>query len=164
MVDPPPWATPLLGPAAVRFEPHTLRLALSLLLERESEGRCRGIVMDPRLQRPGEDDDDFFERLESDPELTAYFFIVPTKAKVVGTVFEEGMLRRDFKYGKRPRIFLFLESGTVRCLPGGSFEFVEKGKRARYLRSFARKAEHVEIWNSLDDMKEAVLNRALVGL
>ncbi|MDG7006389.1 MAG: hypothetical protein JRM86_05585 [Nitrososphaerota archaeon] len=120
--------------------------------------------MDPRLQHPGEDDADFFERLEGDPELVAYFFIVPAKAKVVGTVFEEGMLRRDFKYGKLPRIVLFLEAGTVRSLSGGTFEFVEHGKRARYLRSFARKAEHVEIWNSLDDLKEAVLNRALIGL
>ncbi len=119
--------------------------------------------MDPRLQRPGEDDTDLFERLEGDPELEAYYFIMPAKAKVVGTVFEEGMLRRDFKYGRNPRISLFLEASTVKSLPGGGVEFVEKGKRARYLRSFSRKAEHVEFWSSLDDLKEAVLNRALLG-
>jgi hypothetical protein len=119
--------------------------------------------MDPRDQLPDEDDVEFFERLEGTPGLAAYYFIVPARAKVVGTVFEEGMLRRDFKYGGHPRIVLFIEAQTVKRLDGGTFEFTEKGKRSRYLRSVVRKAEHVEFWETFDDLREAVLQRALIG-
>lgn len=162
-VAPPAWVTALLGPEASPFQPHSLRLVLSALLERESRGTCRGIVMDARDQLPDEDEVDFFERLERTPGLAAYYFIVPARAKVIGTVFEEAMLRRDFKYGVRPRIVLFLEAQTVKRLEGGAFEFTEKGKRARYLRSVLRKAEHVELWETFDDLREAVLQRALIG-
>ncbi|MDG6969840.1 MAG: hypothetical protein JRN54_01870 [Nitrososphaerota archaeon] len=141
-----------------------LRKALAIHLERESSGEWHGLVMDPVGQRPGEDDADYFERIEGENNPVAYLFIIPEKAKIIGTVFEEGMLRRDFKYGVKPRIILFLEEGTALALQGGVYEFISKGKRARYLRSLARKAEHVEFWRTFDELRDAVLWRVLVGL
>ncbi len=163
-VAPPAWATSLLGPGAHPFTPHNLRKALAIHLERESFGEWHGLVMDPEGQKPGEDDADYFERIEAENNPVAYLFIIPEKAKIIGTVFEEGMLRRDFKYGIKPRILLFLEEGTALAFPSGAFEFVSKGKRARYLRSLARKAEHVEFWRTFDELRDTLLRRVVIGL
>ncbi len=161
---PPAWVASLLGPEAHPFTPRTLRKALAVLLDRESSGEWHGLVMDPEGQLSGEDDADYFERIEEEHTPVAYVFVIPEKAKIIGTVFEEGMLRRDFKYGHGPRVLLFLETGTANALPGGVYEFVSKGKRTRYLRSLARKAEHVEFWRTFEDLRDDLLRRVLVGM
>ncbi len=45
-----------------------------------------------------------------------------------------------------------------------SYDVIIRGKRTRYLKSLARKAEHVEFWHSLEELRESVLQHALVGL
>lgn len=56
-------------------------------------------VMQPADQLPGEDEADFFARLEAEYAVDAYFVIIPLNAKVLGTICEGGMLVRDFKWG-----------------------------------------------------------------
>ncbi len=144
------------------FTPRILRLALSALIERESEGRCRAVIMGPADQWEGEDEADFFHRIELERKVDAYFFIVPARCKVLGTIFEEGMLVRDFQRGRAPLIVLFPKDRTFKESEDGSVMFVEKEKRTQYLRSLARKAVHVQPWGSLEELRDAVLQWALL--
>jgi hypothetical protein len=48
--------------------------------------------MDPSGQRPAEDSADFFRRPEVENFEDAYFTVLPARAKVLGTIFEGGML------------------------------------------------------------------------
>ncbi len=147
------------GPPAA-LTPHRLRLALRAAIAKESGGSRAGIVMERQDQAPGEDDAEFFRRLELAEAVDSYFVILPARAKVIGTVFEGGMLRRDFHHGLHPRIVLFLEKGVAFEKAGGRWEFQVKGKRTRYLESLAARATHVAIWVDLDDLLEQVLQRA----
>jgi hypothetical protein len=108
-------------------------------------------------QAAAEDDADFFGRLEVSEAVDAYFIILPRQAKVLGTVFEGGMLRRDFHYGVRPRIVLFLEAGTAEFDARSRWVFQVPGKRTRYLESLAARAEHVVVWADLDELMDQVL-------
>ena len=111
--------------------------------------------MTPDQARTGEGPADFFRRLEVEARIDAYFFIVPLRAKVLGTVFEGGMLQRDFHYGRPPRVAMFLQRGFARESKGG-LTFTAKGKRTRYLESLAAEAEHVALWDSFDELLELV--------
>jgi hypothetical protein len=116
---------------AVPFNPKLLRLALAKLIHQESAGRVAGLVMDPAYQRPEESDSDFFRRLELENRVESYIVIVPSRAKLLGTLFEGGMLIRDFHHGDHPRIAFYPESSMVKISMAGSVEFVEKGNRTR---------------------------------
>lgn len=86
----PAWA---LGARREPFTPNHLRQLLAERIAAASEGTVAGLVMDPVDQRPGEDDADFFQRLEQG--VKAYMVILPARAKVLGTIFEGGLLVRD---------------------------------------------------------------------
>jgi hypothetical protein len=120
--------------------------------------------MDPKDQLAGEDDSDFFRRLEVERGVDSYFIIVPPQAKVLGTVFEGGMLIRDLHYGRRSTFSLFPSASSVEIRDDGEVVFLEKGKRTQYLRSLARKALHFQPWDDMEDLREAVLSRALIDL
>ncbi len=100
--------------------------------------------MGPNLRRAGELDADLFRRLELEALVDAYFFVFALRAKVLGTVFEGGMLLRDFHLGGHPRIYLFIERGFAALRRDGSVEFTATGKRTRYLESLAAHAKHVD--------------------
>jgi hypothetical protein len=162
VVPPPLWVEHALGSPAAPFTPKLLRVALGALILQESSGKCRTVVMDPGEQHPGEDESDFFHRLELDWGVDSYFIIVPSGTKVLGTVFEGGMLIRDLHYGKRSTFSLFPQASSVDVRDDGEMVFIEKGKRTQYLKSLARKASHVQPWTDFEDLREAVLSRALI--
>lgn len=143
------------------FQPKTLRIALGILIEKESGGNCKAIVMDPSDQQPGESDIDFFRRLEIENSVDSYFIVVPARTKILGTTFGEGILARDFQLGRAPYVALFPEMSTVRELANGDVEFTEKGKRTRYLKALARKSRHVEPWDGLEDLRDLAVARAM---
>lgn len=150
----------LLGRSSTPYQPRDLRRAAALLIAKDSDGRRLGFVMDPSEQRPGEDEADFFRRLEVEHLVDAYFIILPDRAKVLGTVFEGGMLVRDFHFGRSPRIVLFAEDSVIKSDGRGAFEFVSKGRRTRYLRSLATRAEHVVVWRGLERLFASILDLA----
>lgn len=131
------------------------------MIEREDPSR-RGIVMDPEQQGAKELDGDFFHRLEQENQIDAYFLIIPMRSKVLGTVFEGGMLERDFHYGMSPRLLLFLEEGFAKEGPKGSFQFLSKGARTRYLETLAHRAHHTGIWSQPEALLDMVLEWAFV--
>jgi len=116
--------------------------------------------MDPARQRSGEDDADFFRRLEIVEGVDAYFIILPSRAKLLGTIFEGGMLVRDFHYGRAPSLTLFVERPLIAADGRGGFEFVARGKRTRYLRSLVGRAHHVQIWETVEELLASILDRA----
>lgn len=111
--------------------------------------------MTPDRAKAGEGVADLFRRIEVEEKVDAYFVLVPLRTKVLGTVFEGGMLQRDFHYGRSPRIVLFLERGFAKE-DGGAYTFTVKGKRTRYLESLAEGAEHVLFWDSYEELLDAV--------
>lgn len=122
--------------------------------------------MDRDDQQPGELDGDFFHRLEVDLNIQYYFVILPPRCKVLGTVFEGGMLERDFHWGGHPKITVFLHESIIEPSDhAGSFEFREKGKRTRYMESVVARAENVVVWAHPDALmaKASKQTRALAG-
>lgn len=156
----PPWLRAYLNPLPAVATPMQIRQAMGVRIERESGGAWRGIVMDSRNQKTGEDDADFFRRLETQGNVMAYYFFVPNRSKIMGTAFEAGMLRRDFHYGQHPRIALFAEAGFMAFRDDGTVELAIKGKRTRYFASLIHIAEHVEDWRTLEEGFENVGRRA----
>jgi hypothetical protein len=136
-------------------------LAAAEVIGRDSSGKRSGIIMDSADQRPREDDATFFRRLEIDHRVDAYFVFLPARAKVLGTVFEGGMLIRDFQFGRNPRIVLFVEAHLLAPDWRGGFEFVAKGKRTRYLRSLIARTHSVIRWTEADELLSSVV--ALAG-
>lgn len=118
--------------------------------------------MDPDDQRDDESDGDFFRRLEDEHDVDAYFIVFPTRTKVLGTIFEGGMLERDFHYGQNPSVLLFLEDGFAKRQAPGTYTFTAKGKRTRYLETLAERAHHVEFWETFEELSDAIVTRALV--
>lgn len=160
-VPTPIWAQAALEEAPDSFTPKHLREAAAAILEDEDPTR-QGVVMDPEAQEEGESDGEFFHRLEDEHDVDAYFVIVPMRTKVLGTVFEGGMLERDFHYGRNPTVLLFLEEGFARNEGDGAYTFIAKGKRTRYLESIAERAHHVHLWETLEGLIDAVLAWAFV--
>ena len=146
-----------------RFTPKALRLQAAACIARATQGEIQAVVMDPKAQLPDEDDAAFFHRLEVERQTETYFIIVPTRAKVLGTVFEGGMLVRDFQWGRNPRILLFLQEGFAEEDEDGGFTFTEAGKRTRYLESLANNAHHVERWSTFEGLMDAVQEWAEVA-
>ncbi len=146
----------------IPLTPNGLRLQLAEAIRLDSGRARRALVMGRDERAPGEDDADFFRRLELANRVDAYFVILPLRAKVLGTVFEGGMLRRDFHHGLSPRIFLFLERGIAEVDPQGRWTFKEKGKRTRYLESLAVRSEHIAVWADVGDLFDQVLRWAAV--
>lgn len=159
-VPAPLWVREALEEEPDPFSPKHLRQAAASLIEDEAPNR-RGIVMDPADQHEGESDGDVFHRLEQEHDVDAYFVIVPMQTKVLGTIFEGGMLERDFHYGMNPSIVLFLEEGFAEDFGGGVYRFTAKGKRTRYLESLAERAHHVHVWDSFEGLIDAVLEWAM---
>lgn len=141
------------------FTPKDLREALAALIAEEYPGR-QGVVMDPGDQGEDESDGDFFHRLEREHEVDAYFIVFPTWTKVLGTIFEGGMLERDFHYDEDPTVLLFLQEGFARYEGAGEYTFTAKGKRTRYLETLAERAHHVAFWDSFEALEEKVLTWA----
>lgn len=160
-VPAPIWAQDALDHHPDPFTPKHLREAAAAVIQDEDPAR-QGVVMDPGDQREGESDGDFFHRLEDEHDVDAYFIIVPMQTKVLGTIFEGGMLERDFHYGQNPTVLLFLEQGFARREDGGTYTFTAKGKRTRYLESLAERAHHVHFWETFEELIDAVLTWALV--
>lgn len=154
--EPPIWIAGLLGERPDAFTPRHLRLAAAAWIERKSGGGRRGFVMLSEEQRPGEPDARFFRRLEVENEVDAYFILLPLHAKLYGTVFEGGMLVRDSLFGRDPSIVLFIESGFAEADGAGGFVFLVKGKRTRYPRGLVAAAEHAELWETYEDLLDAV--------
>lgn len=160
---PPPHELPeLLGE---RYTPKSLRTAAARRITAETEGNVRTIVMDSADQRPGEDEADFFHRLEVEHDVDTYLIVVPTRAKVLGTVFEGGMLVRDRQRGLDPRIGFFPQRGYARQALDGTVDFeteAAKGKRTRYLQSVTRAAQHVELWERPEDLLPRLVARSVM--
>lgn len=64
--------------------PHQVRQLLARMVAEDSGGLLRGVVMDPTEQREGEDDADFFARIEREHRLRWYYLVVPKGCKLVG--------------------------------------------------------------------------------
>lgn len=141
------------------FTPKHLREALAALIEEEYPDR-QGVVMDPDDQGKDESDGDFFHRLERQHEVDAYVIVFPTRTKVLGTIFEGGMLERDFHYDEDPTVLLFLQEGFARHEGGGKYTFTAKGKRTRYLETLAERAHHVGFWGSFEELEGKALTWA----
>lgn len=155
-VEAPTWLlTELKDLGEQGYQPKHMRTYLKRIIERDPSRRA--VVMDPSGQKPGERDGDFFHRLEIENEVDSYVITVPSNTKVLGTVFEGGMLERDFHYGANPRILLFLQSTYAGRDHHDKIEFVEQGKRTRYLESLADRAHHVGLWEEPEDLMELVL-------
>ena len=150
----------LMGPSSSPYQPRHLRVAAASLLAKDSGGRRLGFVMDPSVQRPAEDEADLFRRLELEHRVDAYFIVLPARTKVLGTVFEGGMLVRDFHFGRNPRIVLFVEESVIESDGRGRFEFIAKGKRTRYLRSLVTRAEHVVVWRGVERLLASIVDAA----
>lgn len=158
-VQAPLWAEDVLDSDLDAFTPKHLREALAAHIALEGPVR-EGVVMDPADQREGESDGDFFHRLEREHDVDAYFIVVPTQTKVLGTIFEGGMLERDFHYDEDPTVLLFLQEGFARDHGGGEYEFTAKGKRTRYLETLAERAHHVAFWDAFEELLDKVLTWA----
>lgn len=137
------------------YQPKDLRVHLARMIS-EEDGTRRGVVMDPAHQRPDEPPGEFFRRLELEHSVDAYCIIVPHATKVLGTVFEGGMLERDFHYGQNPRILLLLDRRFA-VEHRGVVRFTAEGKRTRYLESLASRAHHVAFWDEPEDLVDLVL-------
>lgn len=140
--------------------PHELRVSLARLIEVDSGGQAMGVVMDPQAQDGGEDDVAFFERLEAIHRTEHYFVIMPRECKVLGTVFEGGMLVRDFKWGGHPKLTLFMQTGIAQRSADGMYDFQEQGRRTRYLTSLATRAHNVVEWETIQDLRVRVTKQA----
>jgi len=151
----------ILGTTAEPYNPRHLRMAAVELIARVSSSQRLGIVMDPTEQHPGEDNANFFRRLEVDHLVDAYFLILPSRSKVLGTVFEGGMLVRDFQFGRNPKIVLFIEARLLGPDLAGGFEFIAKGKRTRYLRSLLARAQYVIRWSEIEELLASVTALAM---
>lgn len=114
----------------------------------ESEGQC-----------DGETDGAYFHRIEQEHRIGHYFLILPPGCKVLGTVFEGGMLERDFHWGRDPAIVLFLHR-SIAQVDGGRITFVEQGKRTRYLESVASRAHDVVFWETVEELERHALKRS----
>jgi len=147
----------MLGANGEPYSPRHLRSVAAELIARESAGLRYGFLMETAGQRHDEDDAGFFRRLELDNRVDAYFVILPARAKVLGTVFEGGLLVRDFHFGRDPRIVLFVEARLLDSGFDGRFEFVAKGKRTRYLRSLVARAQSVIRWADVEGLFESIV-------
>lgn len=155
----PAWAT---RQSKAAFTPKALRFEMAAAIERESDKLVDAVVMEDALRpHPHANDADTFRHIEVSRGVDAYFIVVPDRAKVLGTIFEGGMLVRDHQFGRAPRVALFLESSYAEPLDDGDYAFA-KGKRTRYLNSLVDVAEHVQTWRSMGEAVEQVLSWALV--
>lgn len=154
----PIWLREYLDDLPPSATPKDIRKALAKQIADDSGGKWNGVVMTPESQRKNEDDALFFERLERD--VQAYFILVPLRAKILGTVFEGGMLRRDFKWGGHPRISIFIEKGFVRTDEDGVVTIEAKGKRTTYIKTLLKVADHVEEWETLEEAFDQMRRRA----
>lgn len=160
-VPTPLWVEEALSRRPDPFTPKHLRDAAAALIEAEDPAR-QGIVMDPDDQRDGESDGEFFNRLEDRARYRRLLHRRPDADEVLGTVFEGGMLERDFHYGHNPKVLLFLEEGFARSEDGGTYTFTAKGKRTRYLVTLAERAHHVHLWETFEELTDRILTWALV--
>ena len=149
---PPAWWAPGAGQG-----PKRLRLDLKDALGRIGVP-C--VVMDPSDQLEGEADDAFFHRLETQHHVERYIIIVPPQTKILGTVFEGGMLVRDFHYGRNPEIMCFFHETFAKTDGRGQVTFTDQGKRTRYLESLAAKAHHVGFWADPEELVPMILRWA----
>lgn len=156
----PVWLRDWLDPFPQSASPKQFREVLAAGIRQESDGAWEGVVMSPEDQRKGEDDADYFARLEKEHNVEAYFFFVPNQAKILGTVFEGGMLRRDVQWGKNPRIAVFVEKGFLTLGEDGDATLNVKGKRTTYLKSLLRVSNHIEEWDTVEDAFEQMMRRA----
>lgn len=145
-----------------RFTPKDFRLEIKNVVERESEGAVKAVVMDDSLRPVGKKlgDDELFHHIERYHGVTRYFIVIPSRAKVLGTIFEGGMLVRDFHYGRNPKIVLLIEDAYANPDDEGNYEWA-KGKRTAYLTSLAARAHHVDTWSSLEECLELAVEHAL---
>jgi hypothetical protein len=90
----------LLGSTPSPFTPKHLREAAAVKIDAESKGQVKGVIMDPKLQREGEDDATFFHRLEQEHAIETYFFIMPLHCKPLGTTFDVDANRHRDLHGK----------------------------------------------------------------
>lgn len=158
-VEWPAWAT---SRQAGAFTPKSFRQELAAHIHTESEGTVRGIVMDDSLRpkdQPGMTNDELFHHIETAYRIEEYFVIVPADAKVLGTIFEGGMLVRDFHHGRRPKIVLFLDERFATMDDAGTVTFAE-GKRTQYLRDLLKRAHNTRYWNCLEDALDQVIEQA----
>lgn len=158
----PLWMESLLGVTPSPFTPRHLREAAAVKIETESRGRVKPILMDPKLQRPQEDEASFFRRLELEHAIGTYFFIMPLHCKPLGTAFEAGLLQRDFQWGRNPSVLLFVQEGFAAVDEKENWNFKEKGHRTRYLSSFAGVAQNVQSWKNYEILIDDVVSWALV--
>lgn len=156
----PAWAA--LADPDLSFTPKHFRLEIKHAIERDSEGRVKAVVMDDSLKPKGKDlkDDELFHHIETTLHVTRYFIIVPNRTKVLGTIFEGGMLVRDFHYGRNPEIVLLFEDEYANADEEGNFSWT-KGKRTEYLTSLAARAHHVDTWGSLEECLDLAVEQAL---
>lgn len=157
----PLWMEQLLGQGPRPYTPLHLRRAAAVSIERESGGLIRGVIMDRADQKPGEPDDEFFHRLEVQHNIAAYYITFPLPAKVLGTVFEGGMLVRDFHHGQRPHIVLLLQAGFAAEDTEGNVTFTAKGKRTDYLRSLVKRAQRHLFWHTEEELVELLTEQVL---
>ena len=144
------------------FTPKEFRLHAAEAIREESGGAVMGVVMDERLRKPGVvGNDALFAQIEEDYPVERYFVVVPADAKVLGTVFEGGMLVRDFKWGGNPEIVLFLEDRFLEEDEDGTAQWA-KGKRTRYLDDLLRHAHHVATWSTLEEALDLIVGQALL--
>lgn len=136
------------------YQPRHLRLYLQQVLERCGQP---AVVMQRDLQQKGEADGTFFHRLEKENRVERYIIIVPPRCKVLGTVFEGGMLERDFHYGRNPVIVCLFHSEFAGPESHDRVTFTEKGKRTHYLESLAQRAHHVGFWDEPEELIDAVV-------
>jgi hypothetical protein len=159
----PVWIAPLLGEEPKPFTPKHLRIAAARRIALASQGDVVGLVMDlPR--GPEETPADAFVRLERERGVAAYFLVFPARAKVLGTVFEGGMLVRDTHRGHRPYVAAFYERSFASEDDEGRVAFdgpAAKGHRTDYLRDVARIARHNAFWDSYEELLDLIEVRAL---
>lgn len=163
VVPAPVWVKRYLGAISDPFTPKDLRRCAAEHLVRASGGEVRGVIMDPKEQQEGEDDLAFFQRLEQEHDIQAYFIVLPLGAKIHGTFWEGAMLSRDKLRGENPRIALFIQDGFAREDDDGVIHFdtpAAKGKRLPYLTAFVNKyVNHVELWTSFEGLVDLIEQR-----
>ena len=155
----PAWASEKQGE---EFTPKHFRLELAAHIDAESEGTVRAVVMDDSLRpkdQPEMGNDELFRFIETTYAVDEYFIIVPADSKVLGTIFEGGMLVRDFHHGQRPKISLFLDERFAVVDDSGGVTF-SPGKRTQYLRDLLKRAHNVLYWNCLEDVLDLVAEQA----
>lgn len=158
----PLWLESLLGSTPSPFTPKNVREAAAVKIDAESKGQVKGVIMDPKLQRAGEDDAKFFQRLEKDHSISTYFFVLPLQCKPLGTTFEAGMLQRDFQWGRNPSVLLFVQEGVAVADANENWDFKERGHRTKYLASFASVAHNVQTWKNFETLVDDIVSWALV--